>query len=262
MVNADLLFKWPLEFWGSEDEYNVNTKLDFLEDYAIPYNPARRRIYRSLELVSLNDCRVAMFGQDPYPNPEHATGVAFESGQGIPYSLRTMFTELQQDLGLPWPTYGSLRRWTDQGVLLWNVTPTTEIDREGLSWKSYTHKFWPEWQELTKQIVQKLSDKGEIVFVFFGKRAQEYVRFVNVNNGLPCSSGLHINEVCSGLIYTEAERIHDIPFKDVNTVLCCSHPSPLAQMGSKNPIIGSRLFSTINSKLIEHGREPIDWRLT
>jgi uracil-DNA glycosylase len=248
MGDEHLSAKWPLSFWGSQEELDVNIRLDFLEDYAIPYNPARSDIYRSLELVSLSDCRVAIFGESPYADPKYATGVAFSCHKSIeiegytipdprrevtpiPPSLRTIFRGYSRDLSLPFPTHGCLEGWCDQGVLLWNISPTAEIEKIKVGWKTYTHKHWKEWKSLSKQIIRKLSDKGEIVFVFLGFKASEYAKYVNVDN-------------------------------NANTVLTYRHPSPLSQMFAKEKFIDNRMLSTINSKLIFHNKEIVDWRLT
>lgn len=247
MGRESLLSSWPLNFWGSAYEFDVNLKLDWMEDNEIPYCPSRCDIYRSLELVSLDDCRVAVFGESPYVDPKYATGVAFSCHKGIqtggftipdprhqttaiPPSLRTIFRGYTRDLSLPWPSHGCLEGWCSQGVLLWNVIPTVEIERNKQSWKGYTHRHWKEWQYLSKEIVTKLSDKGERVFVFMGSEARKYSKYVNVDN-------------------------------NVNTVLTCVHPSPLSQNNTRDKFERERLFSTINSKLIFYKKETINWIL-
>lgn len=229
---------WPLDYWGSEEWFDVNTRLDALERDGIPYNPVRVNLLRSLQLCSLDGVNVAIFGQDPYPNPSYAkTGVAFSCGYpgdtgNTPASLRILFSEYTSDLGYPRPSTGCLESWCDEGVFLWNVTPTIEIERTDTGWKTHTHRHWQEWPPLTKEIIKKISDKGECVFVFFGKRAGEYAKYVRTDN-------------------------------NINTVMVFVHPSPLernALWASK--IKGSRLFSTVNDKLITvHNKPPINWRL-
>jgi MFS family permease len=41
--------------------------------------------------------RVVVFGQDPYPRPGHADGLAFSAGHGKPVSLRRIFEILKAD---------------------------------------------------------------------------------------------------------------------------------------------------------------------
>ena len=52
----------------------------------------------------LDDVRVLIVGQDPYPTPGHAVGLSFSVApdvQPVPRSLANIFQELQTDLGLP-----------------------------------------------------------------------------------------------------------------------------------------------------------------
>jgi uracil-DNA glycosylase len=241
---------WPLDYWQSKEWLDVQDRLDRLEVDAIPYNPSRKDILRALRLTPLSRCNIAILGEAPYPNPDFATGVAFSSVKGIrvgeftipyplaagerrsiPASLRILLGELQRDLSIGRPSSGCLEGWCHQGVLLWNVTPTVEIDRESNGrWKAYTHEFWPEWPPLTQEIVERLSAKGGIIFVFLGKKAEKYSKYVDQTPGY-------------------------------NTCLTYRHPSPLATRSISASITGSRLFTTINSHLRKYNKEAIDWRL-
>jgi uracil-DNA glycosylase len=246
----ELREKWPLSFWYSKEYEDVCRKLDRMELDTILFNPSRDNIFRSLRLTLLRDCVVCIVGQDPYPDPRYATGVAFSSstperwlangGQedtSIPSSLRCLYREYTRDLGYAFPTHGCLESWCEQGVLLWNATPTVEIDRVASGkWKVYTHEYWREWQVLTREIVAKLSNKGGVVFVFFGARARHYSKWVNTAK------------------YVNTDDV-------ANTVLMYSHPSPRAQISTNSPIVGSRLFSTINYHVVKHGNKAIDWKI-
>lgn len=63
--------------------------------------------------------RVVILGQDPYPTPGVAHGLAFSVKRGVklPPSLANMFHELVSDVGAPFPTHGYLLPWARQGVL-------------------------------------------------------------------------------------------------------------------------------------------------
>jgi len=45
-------------------------------------------------------------------------------GIAIPPSLRNIYKEIENDLGIKPPTHGSLFHWADQGVLLLNTVLT------------------------------------------------------------------------------------------------------------------------------------------
>lgn len=214
-----------LRWWKSGEKQVIDERLDDFDKVKHGYNPKRENIYAALDSIDFEDVKVAFFGQDPYPTAlsKYATGLAFSipvREKVYPPTLLSIFKEYSQDLGLPTPTSGCLNRWSDEGVLLWNVCPTVDWGRPG------SHSGWVEWQSLTTEITRELSKKG-VVFVFFGAKAAAFRRDVDEEN---C--------VC----------------------IRVTHPSPVVRK-VKYPFSGSRLFSTINIKLVEEGKKPIDWRL-
>ena len=89
--------------------------------------------------------RVLLVGQDPYPTPGHAIGLCFSVAPDVrplPASLRNIFTEYRDDLGLPEPTNGDLTPWVRQGVLLLNrsltVAPGAPASHRGKGWEAVT----------------------------------------------------------------------------------------------------------------------------
>ncbi len=184
-------------------------------------------MFMALSRVPQHLVRVCIVGQDPYPDSRMATGMAFsiphEFGRSeFPQTLRTLFDEYESDLGYPRPNHGDLSKWAENGVLLWNAIPSC---RGG---KSLSHD-WPgqEWSYLTREIVRRLSTQS-VVFAFLGSVARRHV--VDVVEGY----GSQIIET--------------------------GHPSPRGK-NSRIPFRGSRLFSTINAKLVENGMKPVDWRI-
>ena len=68
----------------------------------------------------LSETRVLIIGQDPYPTPGHAIGLAFSVDKQVrplPRSLSNIYRELSDDVGIPAAAHGDLSRWTAQGVL-------------------------------------------------------------------------------------------------------------------------------------------------
>lgn len=91
--------------------------------------------------------RVLVVGQDPYPTPGHAMGLAFSvqpDVDPIPRSLANVFREYRDDLGLPQPATGDLTPWADQGVMLLNrcltVRPGEPASHRGLGWEAVTEQ--------------------------------------------------------------------------------------------------------------------------
>lgn len=80
--------------------------------------PAGDRVFAALA-GPLEDVRVVIVGQDPYPTPGHATGLSFSVAADVrplPPSLANIFTEYATDLGVATPRSGDLSAWAAQGV--------------------------------------------------------------------------------------------------------------------------------------------------
>jgi len=218
---------WPeLKWWSSGENQVIEEKLDALDKQGHPYSPSRECLYRALSLTSPETCKVAVVGQDPYPEARYCTGVAFSIPSSLrkyPPTLQVIYQELLNDLHFERKT-GSLESWCNQGVLLWNSTPTYQASLSKP--KVNLHAYWTEWTYLTKEIIETLSDKG-IVFVLLGSRAREYSRYISLSN---------------------------------NYLIELGHPSPIGYRAN-NPFKSSRLFSVVNDKLVNNGLQAIDWRL-
>lgn len=129
--------------------------------------------------------KVLILGQDPYPTPGHAHGLAFsvrKRVKPIPRSLQNIFKEMVDDLGCDYPEDGSLIHWADQGVLLLNTCLTVS------PFQANSHKGMG-WEELAKEVVHTLSAQTERrVFIFWGRQAQAYANLVNEDKHLIISS--------------------------------------------------------------------------
>jgi len=125
--------------------------------------------FRALRFVAPQDVRVVVFGQDPYPKPGHADGLAFSAGQGRPASLRRIFQVLAEDRpGWQPPPVWKLDGWARQGVLLLNPTLSIEIGRIGSHMECG-------WQALTAQIVEVLCRMPvPPVFLLWGGKAAAF----------------------------------------------------------------------------------------
>jgi uracil-DNA glycosylase len=107
-----------------------------------PVAPARP--FRAFELVQPDAVRLVLIGQDPYPLPGDATGLAFHCEGGIPASMRNVYAALEQALpGFRRPKTANLEPWAQQGVLLLNAALTVRVGK-GMAG---THlKFgWQDW---------------------------------------------------------------------------------------------------------------------
>lgn len=108
------------------------------------YLPEPEMVLRAFTLP-LAEVRVLIVGQDPYPTPGHAVGLAFAVDPAVrplPRSLRNIYRELGDDLGITPPDHGDLSRWSATGVMLLNrvltVRPGASGSHRGRGWEAVT----------------------------------------------------------------------------------------------------------------------------
>ena len=128
--------------------------------------PPKDLIFRALS-QSIVSTKVVIFGQDPYPTPGHAHGLAFSVDSTVtplPASLRNIFKELESDLGTKRGS-GDLTDWSNQGVMLINRTLTTQ------SGISLAHRKFG-WELITETVARVLGQR-DVVAVLWGGSAIE-----------------------------------------------------------------------------------------
>ena len=190
------------------------------------YLPAKENIWRALELTPLSSIKVVILGQDPYPTPGNAHGLAFSvlpDVRPLPASLKNIYKELASDIGFISPKHGNLEAWSKQGVLLLNTVLTVEAGAPQSHSKIG-------WEEVSDQIIRIIAAQTKnVVFVLWGKSAQVKKKLL----------GLYMN--------SNGHRVFE-----------SAHPSPLS---ASKGFLGSKPFSTVNSWLTEMGKEMVDWAL-
>ncbi len=132
------------------------------------YIPRGDRILRAFT-APLADVRVLIVGQDPYPTPGHAVGLAFSVDRGVhplPPSLANLHRELRDDLGVPTPSHGDLSAWAARGVLLLNRSLTVAPGQPG------SHR-GRGWERVTDTAIDALAGRGgPLVAILWGRDAQ------------------------------------------------------------------------------------------
>ncbi|MEC3862177.1 uracil-DNA glycosylase [Mesobacterium sp. TK19101] len=139
-----------------------------LENDPRPILPPRDRIFAALNACTPAQTRVILLGQDPYPTPGHAHGLAFSvepEVRPLPRSLNNIFKELIDDLGAA-PRTGDLRFWARQGVLLLNTALTVPAGQAGGHAKLG-------WSTLTAQVLDALNDRPRAA-ILWGNHAQGF----------------------------------------------------------------------------------------
>lgn len=186
--------------------------------------PAKKNIFAALKATPFDKVDIVIVGQDPYHGPGQAQGLCFSvpSEIPIPPSLKNIFKELHNDIGMPIPHNGDLSGWAKQGVLLLNAILTVEkghpASHAGHGWEFFTDGI----------IEQLLKRKHPTVLMLWGSYAQKKIK------------NLHI---------------HIDPSRHL--ILKAAHPSPLSVSG----FLGCQHFSKANDFLKKHNLPKINWAI-
>lgn len=120
--------------------------------------------------IPLDEVRVLVVGQDPYPTPGHAIGLSFAVAPDVrplPKSLVNIHRELVDDLGVAPPSNGDLTPWAEQGVMLLNrcltVRPGQPNSHRGKGWEA-----------VTDRAIEVLAARGgPLVAILWGRSARD-----------------------------------------------------------------------------------------
>lgn len=150
------------ELWKQiEEEYNCKN-----------ISPKREDMLKAFELTSLDNVKVVIFGQDPYPKEGVATGLAFSANGNVPASLRNMYKELEDDLGIV-RTDPNLEDWAMKGILLLNTSLIVEVGNAN------SHKDLP-WNELIEVVINQIdSTHSDVVYVLLGNNAKKLKQLIS-----------------------------------------------------------------------------------
>ena len=204
-------------------EYFQNMRLFLEKEYKDKeVFPPVNEVFKALDLVSYEDVKVVILGQDPYHGEGEAHGLAFSVKKGIkiPPSLRNIFKELKKEYPhFEIPKNGELYPWAKEGVFLLNATLTVEKD------KANSHNKIG-WQFFTDEIIKKLNEREKpVVFILWGNFA-----------------------ISKKMLITNPTHL----------VLESPHPSPLS---ASRGFFGNNHFLKVNDFLKSKEIKEIDWTL-
>lgn len=136
--------------------------------------PPREDLFTAYRLCAPEDTRVLILGQDPYHKAGQAHGLSFSvrDGVSVPPSLRNVFKEMQEDIGVPVSRNGNLTAWAEQGVLLLNAVLTVREAKPG----SHANKGWEEFTDAT--IAALNARDSRVVFLLWGGYARKKAALV------------------------------------------------------------------------------------
>lgn len=183
--------------------------------------PPMEDIFNALRHTSYSDVRAVILGQDPYHGAGQAHGMCFSVRKGTPSP-----PSLQN-------IFKELK--SDLGIdppnhgelTAWAdsgvlLLNTVLTVREG---QANSHRSMG-WEQFTDRIIELLNQRQQpIVFLLWGGNARSKARLI-----------------------TNPQHL----------ILQCAHPSPLS---AYNGFFGCRHFSKTNEFLVQHGMQPINWKL-
>lgn len=180
--------------------------------------PAKENIFRVFTMP-MEDIKVVILGQDPYPNKGQAIGYAFAVNDTVPMpkSLQFIQKEVGHDIDR------TLKNWVEQGVFLLNTALTVQEKKAGSHLQL--------WQPLTKAVIATISAKVNPIWFLWGTYAKGYMDIIKSKH----------------------------PTKDYSNILLASHPANEAYTGGKGGFFGSNHFNIANEMLIKQNKQIINW---
>lgn len=168
-----------------EKQYFQSLSTEIRQEYmSQTVYPPPKDIFRAFDMCPFEEVKVVIIGQDPYHGPKQANGLCFavHDGIAIPPSLKNIFKEIENDLGVKPYDSGDLSRWAKQGVLMLNSVLTVRAHQAA------SHK-GKGWEEFTDAVVEKLNAEREgIVYLLWGRYAQDKGAVVDRDKNLVLTS--------------------------------------------------------------------------
>lgn len=201
----------------------------------ISYQPKKEDIFNVFSMP-LDDVKVVILGQEPYPTPGDAIGYSFAvpEDRRIPASLRIIRQELYNELGeelnmFPDSYWQPLEHWRRQGVLLLNTALTVETGKAGSHLKY--------WEQFTQRVIFHIATQNPCIWVLWGKKAEKFLPYITMNP-------FHVKGY-------DKETIKFLPASpDYNYILTAPHPAAEeSYSGDKAGFYGCNHFYFINEIL-------------
>ena len=193
--------------------------------------PRMPLLFKALELVEPEDVKVVILGQDPTPQKDLATGVAFhtEKPRFVPTVLR-MFLEVAFE-GFPVDLDGGdVTRWARQGVLLLNAALTCPHNPpKDVKDKDKYKRHLNIWRDFTISLIRYIGKTAKpSVWLLWGATAKGFSKYIN----------------------------------EKHLIIGGRHPSPMGTAIHGDWFFGENYFNNANQFLKINGRGVIDWSLS
>lgn len=150
-----------------------------------PMCPNSDDVFNAFSELPVDDVRIVIVGQDPYPDLVHATGISFgirpeTRWEKLPLSLKEIVArveELYPDDPSELYFDQTLKLWRQQGILMLNRYLTCSPGKPG----SHAHL----WKPYTEALVYHLSrKKPDLIWYLIGGKARELTKHIQSNRAI------------------------------------------------------------------------------
>ena len=189
-------------------------------------------LFKALEFVNPEDVKVVILGQDPTPQKDKASGVAFhvKNPRYVPAVLH-MFLEVAFE-GFPVDLYnGDVTNWAKQGVLLLNAALTCPHNPPSGAMDHAKYKrHFDIWKDFTKSLIRYIGSDTAYpsAWLLWGSKARGFSGYINKKH----------------------------------LVIVGGHPSPMGIAIHGDSFFGGNYFNRTNQFLEIKRRGAIDWSLS
>jgi uracil-DNA glycosylase len=142
--------------------------------------PPAKLIFNAFDSCPFDKVKVVILGQDPYHGIGQAHGLCFSVNDGIelPPSLKNIYKEISDDLGITPCQSGNLMRWVEQGFFLLNASLSVRANQAN------SHQGMG-WERFTDEVIHKISEQREnVVFLLWGNYAIQKQQLINTTKHL------------------------------------------------------------------------------
>ncbi len=212
--------EWKDEFLKRKEK--IDKILANVEKRGDTFYPNREDVFKCFSLTPLEEVKVVIWGQDPYPKllqdgTTRAQGYAFgvKRDDVVPGSLKNIYKELADNFDeFRAPLHGDLRWLAKQGILFMNSALTYNPKDP----KSHQNI----WSRFTYIVIQIINNRvPNCIHVLWGKSSEK---------------------LTSSIASSE--------------ILACAHPSPLS---AYRGFFGCKHFKKINIMLDRQDKKQINW---
>ncbi len=176
-------------------------------------------IFNAFRVTPIELTRVVLIGNDPPNEDGAANGLAYSvsAGKLVPNSLSNIYASMvHSGLMERIPNHGDLTAWGKQGVLLLNLSLTTE--------KGRANQHVRIWEALVCSLVKRLIvRRSGTIFIVLGVRAQKVLSPLIRGNNSILLEWAHPSKLleCNRQLDNPANFLYNTVFESANDVLLC-----------------------------------------